>query len=87
MNRTRDGQRRLLTNRRLVWLMLAALVLGTLVLFVADNFVLIEIRLLVTRVRMRLAWALIAAFLLGGVSVLVLGRLLRRWRDSDTASG
>ena len=55
MNRARDRQRRLLTNRRLVWLMLAALVLGTLVLFVADNFVLIEIRLLVTRVRMRLA--------------------------------
>lgn len=81
MNRTTAGTRRVLTNRRLVWLMLAAVTLGTLVLFVADNFVLIEIRLLVTRVRIRLAWALTAAFLFGGVSALALARLWRIWRD------
>lgn len=81
MNRTTAGTRRVLTNRLLVWLMLAAVTLGTLVLFVADNFVLIEIRLLVTPVRIRLGWALIAAFLFGGVSALALARLWRIWRD------
>lgn len=80
MNRTRTGQRRL-TNPRLAWLAFAAVTLALLVLFVADNFVLVEIRLLVTRVQVRLAWALLAAFALGAASALALDRARRLWRD------
>ncbi len=74
-------QRRLVSNRRLAWLALTAIGLASLVLFVADNFVLVEIRLLVTRVQVRLAWALLAAFGLGAASALAIDRLRRLWRD------
>ncbi len=76
-----SGRPRRLTNRRLVWLAFAAVTLASLVLFVADNFVLIEIRLVVTRIQVRLAWALLAAFALGAASALAIDRARRMWRD------
>lgn len=56
-----------LTVRRLLWLVGIACVLVLLVLFVADNFVLVQIRVFTLRVQTRLAWALIVPLLLGGV--------------------
>ena len=66
-----------LTNRMLLALVASAMFLGLLVLFVADNFVLIEVRLVVTRVQMRLAWALIVAFLAGVAFGVAISRLRR----------
>lgn len=68
--------RRLLTNRRLLGLVVAAVLFSLLVLFVADNFVLIEIRLVNIRIQMRLAWALLIAVLVG----LAIGFLAGRYR-------
>jgi uncharacterized integral membrane protein len=51
-----------------------ALILAILVLFVADNFVLIEIRLVNVRVQTRLAWALLIAVLGGGIIGFLLAR-------------
>lgn len=81
MNEVMVRKRRFLTNRLLAWLVAAAVVLALLVLFIADNFVLIEVRLLATRVQVRLAWALLGAFLLGGLNALVFARLLRTRRN------
>lgn len=72
-----QATRRLFTNRRLAVLVVVAVVLALLVLFVADNFVLVEIRLIVTRVEMRLAWALLIAALGGSIIGFVSGRFLR----------
>lgn len=77
MNEVMVRKRRFLTNR----LVVAAVVLALLVLFIADNFVLIEVRLLATRVQVRLAWALLGAFLLGGLNALVFARRLRTRRN------
>ncbi len=69
--------RRLITNGRLFGLVVAALLSILLVLFVLDNFVLIEIRLANARIQMRLAWAIIIS-VLGGVGLgFLAGRYLR----------
>src|SRR5687767_1295571 len=54
-------ERRLPTGR----LVLCAIALGLLVLFIAQNFLTVEIRFIVGRVQTRLAWALIIAAILG----------------------
>jgi uncharacterized integral membrane protein len=54
--------------------------LGILVLFVADNFVLIEVRLLNLSTEMRLAWALLIAFLAGAAIGIAIGWVSRRNR-------
>lgn len=69
--------RRLLTNRRLVGLVVAACLSALLVLFVLDNFVLIEIRLVNLRIQMRLAWAIIISVLGGAALGFLAGRYLR----------
>lgn len=69
--------RQLLTNRRLLGLVVVAVVLAFLALFAADNFVLIEIRLVNVRIEMRLAWALLICAFVGGVIGFLLGRLHR----------
>lgn len=61
-------QRTFLTLRRLGALVAIAVVLGALALFVADNYVVVGVRLMNLRIEMRLAWALLLAFLLGGVA-------------------
>lgn len=68
-----------MTNRRLLWLVGLALFLVLLIFFIAENFVLVEIRLIVTRVRVRLVWALLATFLIGLVIGVLLGRVARKW--------
>lgn len=70
--------RTILTNRRLLWLVGIATFFALVVLFVADNFVLIQVRILALHIEMRLAWALLFAFLFGGAHGLVLGRLWGR---------
>jgi uncharacterized integral membrane protein len=73
----REGSsRRLLTNRRLLGLVAAALLLALLTLFVADNFVLVEIRLVNLRIEARLAWALLVPTAAG----LAIGYLAGRYR-------
>jgi uncharacterized integral membrane protein len=72
-----DGKhsgRVILTASRLTGMAGAALILAILVLFVADNFVLIEIRLVNVRVQTRLAWALLIAVLGGGIVGFLLAR-------------
>lgn len=75
-----DGKRsgrRLITNGRLVGLVVTAFLSILLVLFVLDNFVLIEIRLGNARIQMRLAWAIIIS-VLGGLGLgFLAGRYLR----------
>lgn len=66
-----------LTTSRVVGLVGVALFLAVLVLFVADNFVLIQVRLLNIRVQIRLAWALLSAFLAGGALGFLIGRVRR----------
>ena len=69
---TQALDRRLLTYRRLMVIVGMALALALLVLFIADNFVLIEIRLFTIRIRARLAWAMVVPLLIGlAVGVLV----------------
>jgi uncharacterized integral membrane protein len=54
-----------------------ALVAVLLVVFVAENFVVVEVRLLLWRIDVRLAWALLLAGLLGFVLGLLAPRLRR----------
>ncbi|HVL24902.1 MAG TPA: hypothetical protein VM450_12515 [Thermomicrobiales bacterium] len=58
-------------------LVVLATVLVLLVLFIAENFVVVEVRIITRQVEIRLAWALLIAAGLG----IVLGLLLPRpWR-------
>jgi hypothetical protein len=72
-----NGRRRLMTNRLLLWLVVAAMVAALAMLFIADNFVLIEVRFFHRGIQMRLAWAMIIPLLLG-LSIGWLGGRLRR---------
>jgi uncharacterized integral membrane protein len=54
-----------------------AILLMLLIFFIAENFVLVEIRLIVTRVQVRLVWALVTAFLIGGVTGVLLASMRR----------
>ena len=58
---TDGGRRRIPTLRLVLW----AIALGLLVLFIAENFLTVEVRLIVARIETRLAWALIIAAVLG----------------------
>jgi hypothetical protein len=70
--KTQPGTRRtILTNRRVGLLVAVATVLGLCAFFVADNFVLVEVRILTFELQVRLAWALVIAFWLGAVSGVV----------------
>jgi uncharacterized integral membrane protein len=72
-----DRERRLLTNRRLLWLVGAALLSALLMLFVADNFVLTEVRFFHRGIQVRLAWAMLIPLLAGGLIGYLWGRLRR----------
>ncbi|MGN6485317.1 MAG: LapA family protein [Thermomicrobiales bacterium] len=54
-----------LTWRRLLVLVAVAILLVALVVFMADNFVLVQIRIFTLRIQARLAWALLVPLLLG----------------------
>jgi len=64
-----------LSTPRLVTLAVALLLLA---LFVAENFEVVEVRLLVTERRTRLAWALLIAAALGFVCGMTTEKLRRR---------
>ncbi|HWV35408.1 MAG TPA: hypothetical protein VNZ55_07240 [Thermomicrobiales bacterium] len=70
----------ILTTRRLLWLVGVAVFLALLVLFIADNFVLVEMRLFTLRIRARLAWLLIVPFLLGIALGFAAGEIRQRHR-------
>ena len=72
-----DNERRLLTNRRLFWLVVVAVLAAMLMLFVADNFVLTEIRFFNRGIQVRLAWAMIIPLILGISIGWLWGRLRR----------
>ena len=64
-------------TRAVGWLVLVAVLLSLLVLFIADNFVVVEIRVFTVHRPVRLAWALLLAFASG----VALGALaMRLWR-------
>ena len=75
----------MLTWRRLLILVGVAIALTALVFFVADNFVLVQIRVFTLRIQARLAWALIVPLVLvlglGWVAHAMWLRLRRRARD------
>lgn len=73
-----------LTNRRLLWLVGVAIFLALLVLFIADNFVLVEMRLFTLRIRARLAWMLIVPFLLGIALGFAAGEIRQRRRRAGS---
>jgi len=56
-----------------------AILLVLLIFFIAENFVLVEIRLIVTRIQVRLVWALLVTFLVGALIGVLLGRVGRKW--------
>ncbi len=60
-----------------VQLVASAVVLALLVLFVAENFAVVEVRLIVWRMETRLAWALLVAGALGFAAGWLLPRLRR----------
>jgi hypothetical protein len=61
-----------------IGLVAAAAVLALLVLFVADNFVVVQVRLLRWQVNIRLGWALLIAAASGFVPALILGWVVGR---------
>lgn len=58
-------------------LAILAIIAGALVLFIAMNFVTVEVRFFVAKVETRLAWALLVAAALGFVAGLLLPRIWR----------
>ena len=61
------------------WLLVAAAALMLLVLFIADNFVVIEVRVFTVHTTARLAWVLLLTFSLGALFGIA-GHALWRWR-------
>jgi uncharacterized integral membrane protein len=84
-NPSGPSRRTLLTYRRLTILLAIAVGLGLLALFVADNYVLVGIRLMNLRLEMRLAWALMLSFIVGGVVGYLVGWLRRPRRRPPAA--
>ncbi|MGQ9573488.1 MAG: hypothetical protein ACUVX1_16560 [Chloroflexota bacterium] len=73
-------QRQIEARARRNWtarLVLLAIALGLIVVFIAENFVLVDIRLIFVKVETRLAWGLLLAAFLGFVSGLVVPRIRR----------
>jgi len=69
-----------LTFRRVAALVGVAVFMAACVFFVADNFVLIDVRFFTFFVQMRLAWLVLITFLVGVGSGVVLSWLWRRRR-------
>ena len=76
-NEQREPREPFLSNRRVFGLTMVAAFLVLLVLFAADNFVLIEVRLFTVRIQMRLAWALLIPLVGGSVAGFIAGRFWR----------
>jgi membrane protein YqaA with SNARE-associated domain len=71
-------RRHVLTNRRLAWLFVVTAFVVIVVLFVADNFVMVRVRLLMLDGQVRLAWVMLSTLLIGiaigGLGGWLLGR-------------
>ncbi len=64
-------------RRWTVWLVLAAALMVLLTLFIAANYVLVEVRLIIWEGQVRLAWALVVAWFAGVILTLAATRLAR----------
>lgn len=70
-----------LSNRRLGWLLLITALIGVVTFFVADNFVIVDVRVLTFDVQTRLAWVMLLCLLIGmavGAALMALWRWRRR---------
>jgi uncharacterized integral membrane protein len=72
-DQTPSGQR-----RWTFWLVIAAVVLALIASFVTQNYETVEVRLLFWRINVRLAWAVILAWLIGVLMGWLLPRRLRK---------
>ena len=72
-NQEPSGQR-----RWTLWLVIAAVVLALIAIFVTQNYETVEVRLLFWSIEMRLAWAMVLAWLIGVIVGWVVPRRLRR---------
>lgn len=72
-NQEPSGQR-----RWTLWLVIAAVVLALIAIFVTQNYETVEVRLLFWSIEMRLAWAIVLAWLIGVIVGWVVPRRLRR---------
>ena len=68
----------ILTNRRVVWLAGIATFVALLAFFVADNFVLTEVRLFTVTFQVRLAWVEVIAYASGAFGGGLVARFWRR---------
>lgn len=71
---------RFLTNRRLAWLFLVTAIVTVIAFFVADNFVIVNVRILTWQTQARLAWVMLMCLAVGVVLGGVLALLWRRGR-------
>lgn len=71
---------RFLTNRRLTLLFLVTLVVVVIAFFVADNFIIVNVRILTWQLQARLAWVMLGCLALGSVLGGVLTLLWMRGR-------
>jgi membrane protein YqaA with SNARE-associated domain len=73
-------RRHVLTNRRLAWLFVVTALVVIIVVFVADNFVMVRVRLLTLDGQVRLAWVMLSTLLIGMAIGGLAGWLLGRGR-------
>lgn len=71
---------RFLTNRRLAWLFLVTAIVAVIAFFVADNFVIVNVRILTWQIQARLAWVMLACLAVGMLLGWALTLLWRRGR-------
>ncbi len=71
---------RFLTNRRLAWLFLVTAIVAVIAFFVADNFVIVNVRILTWQIQARLAWVMLSCLVIGMVLGIALTLLWRRSR-------
>jgi membrane protein YqaA with SNARE-associated domain len=72
---------RVLTNRRLAWLFVVTVLVAVVALFVADNYVIVRVRILTLDRQVRLAWVMLSTLLIGLAIGGLAGWLLGRGRS------
>jgi hypothetical protein len=81
MNDARDAkQRPFLSNRRLGWLAAVTAMVVAIAFFVADNFVIVRVRVFTLDLQVRLAWVMLVCLLCGMVIGATVTWLLSRGR-------